>query len=78
MSQDRYESGCDSPSSLVQSSDELAEQKLTLRNRNNNRILAALIAHLQNATDPIHRARIPYSKFHLQKRVAILTKVALR
>ena len=27
----RYESGCDSPTSLVQSSDELAELELTLR-----------------------------------------------
>ena len=27
----RYESGCDSPTSLVQSSDELAEHELTLR-----------------------------------------------
>ena len=27
----RYESGCDSPTSLVQSSDELAEHELTLK-----------------------------------------------
>ena len=56
----RYESGCDSPTSSVQSSDELAEHELTLRKQkitkhtlntgNNNRFLAALIPHLQDVT----------------------------
>ena len=56
----RYESGCDSPTRLIQSSDELAEHELTLRKEkitkhtlntaNNNRILAAVIPHLQDAT----------------------------
>ena len=30
---------------------------------NNNQILAAVIAHLQDARHPIHRVRIPYAKF---------------
>ena len=36
---------------------------------NNNEILAAVIAHMQDARYPIHRVRIPYSKFSSQKRV---------
>ena len=34
---------------------------------NNNQILAAVIAHMQDARDLIHRVRIPYSKFSSQK-----------
>ena len=34
---------------------------------NNNQILAAAIAHMQDARHPIHRVRIPYSKFSSPK-----------
>ena len=34
---------------------------------NNNQILAAVIAHMQDARHPIHRVRIPYSKFSSPK-----------
>ena len=33
---------------------------------------------LQDARHPIHRVRIPYSTFHLQKRFAMFTKIAWR
>ena len=34
---------------------------------NNNQILAAVIAHMQDARHPIDRVRIPYSKFSSPK-----------
>ena len=45
---------------------------------NNNQILAAAIAHIQDARHPIHRVRFPYFKFSSQKSVAMFTKVARR
>ena len=43
---------------------------------NNNQILAAAIAHIQDARHPIHRVRFPYFKFSSPKSVAMFTKVA--
>ena len=34
---------------------------------NNNQVLAAVVAHMQDARHPIHRVRIPYSKFSSPK-----------
>ena len=43
--------------------------------KNNQIFWAAVITHMQDARHPIHRVRIPHSKFH-QKRVAMSMKVA--
>ena len=44
--------------------------------KNNQIFWAAVITHMQNTRHPIHRVRIPHSKFHLQKCVAMFMKVA--
>ena len=45
---------------------------------NNNQILAAVIAHMQDARDLIHRVRIPYSKFSSQKTCCKFHKSSLK
>ena len=53
------------------------ESNKTNTEHSNNRILAAVIPSFTvcyiATSDAIHRVRISYSNFHLQKRVAILT-----
>ena len=45
---------------------------------NNNQILAAVIAHMQEARHPIHRVRIPYSKFSSPKTCPNVHKSSLK
>ena len=45
---------------------------------NNNQIFAALIAHKQDATHPIHRVRIRYSKFSSPKTCRNVHKSSLK
>ena len=80
----RYESGCDSPTSFYShltsslSTNRRFVNRKSQNTANNNQILAAVIAHLHDATsDPI-RVRIPYSNFLSPKTCRNLDKSSFK
>ena len=80
----RYESGCDSPTSFYShltsslSTNRRFVNRKSQNTANNNQILAAVIAHLHDATsDPI-RVRIPYFNFLSPKTCRNLDKSSFK